>query len=218
MKCLIPRIMIYSVLFFLILGITAQGESSGNPGQTANGNESMVKVTVLSWANQNPINWQMAIFLAVSGIIGALLVVFTLVGGAIPGTTGKTKIDLDTARLDILCKLQDKLIEKDPPDSEAIRTLETTINNLRDNLKAEKWRQFGVAASLYTLFGGFFACLFAQDVLQAIVIGAGWTSYIGTIGLKSDFRQMDSEKQQLINDLWNKVQDLKNNKYLRQDE
>jgi hypothetical protein len=53
-------------------------------------------------------------------------------------------------------------------------------------LRFERWRQFGIAASLYVLLGGFFAAVLANDLFQSILIGASWTSYIGTLGLKRD--------------------------------
>ena len=44
------------------------------------------------------------------------------------------------------------------------------------------------------MLGAFFATLLARDILQALVIGAGWTTLLGTLGLKKDYADRKSTK------------------------
>jgi hypothetical protein len=55
---------------------------------------------------------------------------------------------------------------------------------LADDLSKEMWRQYAVAIVLYAVLGAFFTAALAQDVLQALVIGAGWTGLLGTLNLR----------------------------------
>jgi hypothetical protein len=41
----------------------------------------------------------------------------------------------------------------------------------------------------------------AQDLLQAFVIGAGWTGLIGSYGLRTDYAQRKSRKDQALNEV-----------------
>jgi hypothetical protein len=88
----------------------------------------------------------------------------------------------------------EELITASPPDAAAIVAVESTINNLRDDLWAERWRQFGIATVLYAVLGAFFSAMLAKDLLQALVIGAGWTGLLGTLGLKKDYAERKAPK------------------------
>jgi len=59
-----------------------------------------------------------------------------------------------------------------------------------------QYGQFGLAAGLYAILGAFFAAMLARDLLQAILIGAGWTAYLGALGLKKDYAQRKSIKDE----------------------
>lgn len=154
-----------------------------------------LKVTDLfSWASTTPPDWGRGALFAGLGFIGALVTIFGLIGGAVPGTAGQAKIDADTERLDKLSKRLEELITTSPPDAAAIAAVENTVNNLRDDLRAERWRQFGIATVLYAILGAFFSTLLAKDMLQALVIGAGWTGFLGTLGLKKDYAERKAPK------------------------
>jgi hypothetical protein len=149
---------------------------------------------LFSWLTTNPPDWGRGILFALLGLVGALVTIFGLIGGVVPGTAGQAGIDADDERLKIM---SDQLVErvKTPStDPKSIEAIERTVNNLRDDLRSEKWRQFSTAALLYAVLGAFFATLIARDILQALVIGAGWTTAIGTLGLKKDFAERKSTK------------------------
>ena len=144
-------------------------------------------IDLFTWASTTPPNWGRGALFAVLGLVGALVTIFSLIGGAVPITAGQAKIDADTERLERLSRRLEELINASPPDAAAIAAVESAVNNLRDDLWAERWRQFGIAAFLYAVLGAFFSAMLAKDLLQALFIGAGWTGLLGTLGLKNDY-------------------------------
>jgi hypothetical protein len=147
-----------------------------------------IKVSDLfTWATTTPPDWGRGALFAVLGLVGALVTIFSLIGGAVPTTAGQAKIDADTERLEMFYRRLEELINASPLDAAAIEAVERAVNNLRDDLWAERWRQFGIAAFLYAVLGAFFSAMLAKDLLQALFIGAGWTGLLGTLGLKNDY-------------------------------
>lgn len=144
---------------------------------------------LLTWARETPPDWGRGALFAGVGVIGALITIFGLIGGAVPGTAGQAKIDADTVRLERHSEQLEKLITTSPPDAAGIAAVENAVNNLRDDLRAERWRQFAIAAVFYAVLGAAISTLLATDILQALVIGAGWTSFLGALGLKRDYAE-----------------------------
>jgi hypothetical protein len=154
-----------------------------------------IKVTeLLTWAKTTPPDWGRGALLAGLGLVGALITIFGLIGGVVPGTAGQAKIDADTARLERLSEQLEKLITTARPDAAAIAAVESTVNNLRDDLRKERWRQFAIATIFYAVLGAAVSTLLATDIVQALVIGAGWTSFLGTLGLKRDYAERKALK------------------------
>lgn len=150
--------------------------------------------------------WTGALFAGL-GLIGSFVTIFGLIGGAVPGTAGQVKIDANTARLDRLSKRLEVLIFASTPDAGVVTAVETAVNNLRDDLKAERWRQFAIATVFYAFLGAFFSAFLAQDMLQALVIGAGWTGLLGTLGLKKDYAERKAVKDENQNRLLERVKE-----------
>jgi hypothetical protein len=105
--------------------------------------------------------------------------VFGLIGGAVPGTAGFVRIEAGMKRVEEREKILDKLIKDPNRKPEEIQAVELATNNLRDDMRNDRWRQFTLAAFLYALLGAFFAALIVRDLLQALAIGAGWTALLG---------------------------------------
>lgn len=150
------------------------------------------------WASETPPDWSRGALFSALGLVGALVTIFGVVGGAVPGTAGQAEIDAGSARLLRLSERLEQLISASPVDSPAVQAIEKTVNNLRDDLRTERWRQFGIAAVLYVILGAFFAALLAQDILQALVMGAGWTAFLGTLGLKKDYSVRKTRKDDAL--------------------
>ena len=153
---------------------------------------------LFAWATSTPPDWARGGLFFVLGLLGALVTVFTLIGGAVPGTAGQMKIDADSDRLERMSKRLEELTAATPPNAPAISAVEAAVNNLRDDLTSERWRQFAIAAVLYATLGAFFSCLLARDILQALVIGAGWTGFIGSLGLKADYAARKAAKDEVL--------------------
>ena len=152
---------------------------------------------LFTWLASAPPDWIRGILYAALGLVGALIVVFTLVGGAVPGTAGFVRIEADLKRVEEREKILDDLLKAAVKNPAEIAAVEVATNNLRDDVTADRRRQFALAAAIYTVLGAFFAAMLARDVLQALVIGAGWTSYLGALGLKKDYAERKSFKDEV---------------------
>jgi uncharacterized membrane protein YfcA len=187
MKRLLAMVIFVACTSFLVTDIAFAQESAPTP-------EPIKVSNLFTWTRTNPPDWKRGALFAGLGLMGSLVTIFGLIGGAVPGTVGQVKIDADTERLDRLSQQLEVLITSPKPDAAAITAVETTVNNLRDDLRTERWRQFGIAMVLYALLGAFFSALLAQDMLQALVIGAGWTGVLGSLGLKKDYAERKATK------------------------
>ncbi len=168
--------------------VAAQGETP-TPGKTV----------LFHWAEGENPEWWLGARFAALGLVGALVTMFSLIGGAVPGTAGKAEIDADRKRLEIVTERLLALVESPAPDASVIAVVSSSADRLRDDLKREQWRQFTVASSFYLLLGGFFACALAYDQLQALIVGAGWTTYAGALGLKRDSEARKKIKDKALN-------------------
>ena len=143
-------------------------------------------------------HWPLGGFYAGLGVAGALIVMFSMLGGAIPGTAGRAHIDIERARLDELNKHLSQALDTKPISSDTVKALGEMIDTARDDLRAELWRQYVLGAVLYTILGAFFASALAGDAIQAIVLGATWTSFLGVFGLKQDFASRNAVKEEAL--------------------
>jgi len=198
-RLLLATILLVGMIFAFYSTAEAQGVESS---QTSN----ITVAKLFPWATNGSIDWgQGGLFLGL-GFIGALVTVFTLIGGAVPGTEGKVKIDQGEETLAIFTNQLTKLVQAEQKNPEAIKAVEQATNELRDDLNAEKWRQFGLGALIYLLLGAFFASMLAQNLIEALAIGAGWTGVIGTLGLKLDYKKRKEAKDDAIDKLLEKMQ------------
>jgi hypothetical protein len=154
-------------------------------------------------------DWVTGVLYALLGLVGALITVFGLIGSAIPGTAGFANIEAGMKRVEEREKILDKLIKDSERNPEEIKAVEIATNNLRDDLREDRRRQFGLAAGLYTVLGAFFAAMLARDLLQAILIGAGWTASFGALGLKKDYAQRKIIKDEATERLESAVEQAK---------
>lgn len=143
-------------------------------------------VDLFSWITPQGTDWKLGILFTVTGLVGALVTTFGLIGGAVSGTAGQARIDADTERLDRLTRILVDLLTDESANTDRMREVADSVNQLRSYLSKERWRQFSIAAFLYAVLGAAFAAALAQDLLQALVIGAGWTGVLGSLGLRSD--------------------------------
>jgi hypothetical protein len=198
MRHLLLSAAIFCTALLVLLSEAGFAQTEPTPSSTPE----LELTNILAWATTEPINWSLGALLAVVGFAGALVSIFGLVGGVVPGTAGQARIDEDYEQLKRLSKRLEDLITPNPPisplDSQSIAAVGQAIKDLRDNLSKERRYQFAIAATLYAVLGAFFASALAQDLLQALVIGAGWTGLAGTLGLKKDFAVRKSSKDSAL--------------------
>jgi hypothetical protein len=185
-KMKVPFMIICAALFLIGTGV-AQETTTGLPSQIA-------ITDLFTWLITNPPNLITGAAYIILGLVGALVAVFGFIGGVIPGTKGMVKIDLEEARLETEEKRLDQLIQDPQANPELIKEVENTINNRRDDLSRDRWKQFSLAAVIYLILGSFFAAMLATNMLQAIVIGFSWTAFIGMLGLKDDHQGRTDKK------------------------
>lgn len=207
-----PKFLSVYILFLLLVG--AQIVIAQAPTQDIEPKDPAIW---FSWYFATTPDWKQGGVLLLLGFVGSLVTIFGFIGGSIPGIAGQVKIDKDEATLELLTKNLEQLIVTnvgDPQNGNAalISAVQETVNNLRDDLRQERWRQFFIASVLYSFLGAMFATMLADDFLEAIVVGAGWTALIGTLGLKKDYAERKAikdesskESQEVIKEL---VQEL----------
>ncbi len=189
-----------SILLVVSLSVLFISTSSAQESQPT---QPIGVANLFTWATGDSPDWGRGALYSCLGLLGALVTVFSLVGGAIPGTAGFARIEAGMKRVEEREKILDIMI-KDPNKIAAnIEVVEQAANNLRDDIRADRRRQFMTAAFLYAILGAFFAALLAQDLLQALIIGAGWTAYLGALGLKKDYAERKSLKDETTEKLEN---------------
>jgi hypothetical protein len=192
MKIINVLVVVFVILF--IINSTTLAEKAA-PIQ-ARESEGIEVVNIFTWATGPSPDWGRGGLYAFLGLIGALVTVFGLIGGAIHGTAGFVRIEAGMKRVEEREKFLDKLIKIPNVDAKRLEVVEKATDNLRDDMKEDRWRQFLLAALLYALLGAFFAAFIARDLLQALAIGAGWTAFIGALGLKRDYAERKSMKDE----------------------
>ncbi len=195
MKYKIVTIFIFLAIFMMIPKL-ALAQAVEQPESTK-----IEIANLFTWLFTTPTDWGRGALIAGIGLVGALVTTFFLVGGTIPGTAGQVQIDAEAERLDQFYKRIDELTKINSFDPKTVGVLSDMVDKMRDDLRGERWRQFWLAAVLYALLGAFFAAMLAQDILQALVIGAGWTGFVGNLGLKSDYKKRSSEKDSALDNL-----------------
>ncbi|MGD2092528.1 MAG: hypothetical protein PVH61_40555 [Candidatus Aminicenantes bacterium] len=180
----LPIILVITVMFMFLTPIMAAAQDTGARNE----------IHLFTWLTGETPDWSTGILYAIMGFVGALVTVFGLIGGAVPGTGGFTRIKANLQRLEEREKKVDELINDPQKDPEFLEKVEKATNNLRDDLRVDRRNQFMLASVLYAFLGAFFAALLAKDIIQAMVIGAGWTGLIGALGLKRDYRERKQMK------------------------
>jgi hypothetical protein len=190
------RLVIACLLLFLA------GAAAGQPpdgGGDAAATES-TGLALFHWYSADAPRWSTGALYGALGIVGALFVGFSAIGGALPGMN-TARLDAAEQRLAELDERVDEASSTQPVDPVVLQALNDAAASLRSSVSTERWRSYLIGAVLYTVLGAFFASALARDLVQAIVIGAGWTSFIGLFGLKQDFAARKFVKDKALDDL-----------------
>jgi hypothetical protein len=167
--------------------------------------QTSIWANILAWANQEPVNWQLGILLFLAGLTGAAATAFGAIGGVIPGTAGKEEVDRLTRELVATTKRKETYqteydkVRNDPnaADSklaafrEDVKREQQNEKDYSATLSSAKTAQYVRALPFYLLLGGAFATALAQDLLQALAIGAGWPTVWASVRLRPEFKALN---------------------------
>jgi hypothetical protein len=186
MKRLFVTLILTAALSFMLpaIALAALAQDQTPPQQVPVGN-------LFTWFTQDPPNYRDGILFLILGALGALATMYAAVGGVMPGTAGKDELDRRQRALDVARNLETTLQQKvdalnslpalDPANEnklnryrEDLARAQDRSDGLEKQLNSEKWRQFIIACIFYLPLGGGFAAALAQDLVQALIIGAGW--------------------------------------------
>jgi hypothetical protein len=96
-------------------------------------------VDLFSWITPQGTDWKLGILFTVTGLVGALVTTFGLIGGAVPGTAGQARIDADTERLDRLTRILEDLLTDESANTDRMREVADSVNQLRSGLASVPW-------------------------------------------------------------------------------
>jgi bisphosphoglycerate-dependent phosphoglycerate mutase len=160
---------------------------------------------ILAWLNQEPVAWRAGLIFFLGGLTGAAATAFGAVGGLIPGTAGKEEVDRLTRERVAATKRKETYqteydqVRNDPNATDAkkaafaadVQRAQDTEQIILDKLNKAKHAQYWQALPFYLPLGGVFATALAQDVLQALAIGAGWPTVWAAFQLKPEFKDLN---------------------------
>lgn len=185
---------------------------------TANPDTASDIASLLEWytAAGGP-DWELGIALAIAGVIGASVTVYLLLGDFLPAMGGRARITaLEVELEDVRRRKQEsisrreKLLAEPTPDTDRIRGEEQVtadyaaeVDRLSTTVRSETRRLQAMGIPLYLLLGGVFAAVVADDLLQAAIVGFGWTAVASRLGFRSEqaeaARLSDLEYERLRN-------------------
>jgi hypothetical protein len=199
-----------------------QTEKSGGKDEDDSGDADPTRVTVFPWATSGGFddNWLQGLGLALLGLIGALVTVYLFLGDFLPSMGGKGEYEVGKLELDELVEERDaqlalrkdyaggkgKTTEQQLRASEALTgSLDTAIAQRESALTQQRRRLVAIGMPIYLILGGAFAVLFASNLLQAILIGFGWTAVADRLGLNKELEARGAKRDEVIAELKEKA-------------
>jgi hypothetical protein len=150
--------------------------------------------SLLSWYP----DWSKGALLAGLGLVASLVTVYSAVGGVLPGTAGVPRLE---AMQTMVGQLEARLLElaqASPADTAAIDSIGKVTHDLRDDFARDRNRQFALGGLLYLVGSAMAVAIFATDLVQALVVGAGWTGIVGAYVVKQDANARGEAKDTVI--------------------
>ena len=186
---------LFAAAVALAIGVDAAWAAGSNSSAA-----SLTSTTFLSWATgPGSIDWSRGAALAGLGLVGALVEVYVSTGEALPSIGGQARISGLQARLseeqahreDAVTRCEQLAPQENV--SEQFEQFETVAGLRQDSIRAlsrelatVRRQQTYVGVPVYLLLGAFFASAVATNLLQALLVGFGWTAVLGRLGLRQD--------------------------------
>lgn len=156
-------------------------------------------IKLFVWADGNSPNYLQGFLFGLMGIVGALTSIFSFIGKTVPGTGGRLHIEKEELRLARMNEKFEKFNTAQPTvDAEYLKEIRLHIDSATKRLNRNKTSQFMLSSVLFIVLGCFFSLMIAQDLLQALIIGAGWTGILGSFGLKQDYKERNTLKNNVL--------------------
>lgn len=156
------------------------------------------------------------------GAIGAMILIFGLIGSYLPSMGGKGKYEALLIEIEILESRRDEQIAsrerfvRSGADVGADRRHEAgkltqDLSQAIESKKAEAkqaYRQvLWLGIPIYVVVGGALAVLLATNALQALLIGFAWTSIADRLGLKREQGEKQATKIENVDELTQRAKD-----------
>jgi hypothetical protein len=157
-------------------------------------------------------DWAIGLAYATVGIVGALLLVYFAFDSPLPGIGGSARInaleaereELERERQEVLERRRELLDNEAQVDKDRAEGLDAVTKSYDQQVEERvkevtraRRSQTLVGIPLYVILGGVVASAFATSLLQALVIGFGWTGVVQAVGLRgrSDVVKEESAKE-----------------------
>ena len=160
--------------------------------------------------------------LAGLGAIGAMILIFGLIGSYLPSMGGKGKYEALLLEIEILEGRRNEQIasrekyvrsgtDPGPERRQEAGKLTQDLSQAIESKKAEAkqaYRQvLWLGIPIYVVVGGALAVLLATNALQALLIGFAWTSIADRLGLKREQGEKQAAKIENVEELTQRAKD-----------
>jgi hypothetical protein len=142
-------------------------------------------------------DWERGALLFAMGFFGALAAVYFTLGTELPGFGQDAEVRVLKGEVDGYKRLVDESFEKEDT-ADRRQALAAELRAREANYHRLRRQAFALGGILYPLLGGFFAAAAAFTLLQAVLIGFGWTSFASAIGLKRSDAASSAIKQEEV--------------------
>jgi hypothetical protein len=194
----------------------SEGDGEGDADPT--------RIDVFPWATSGGFddNWVQGLGFALLGLIGALVTVYLFLGEFLPSMGGKAEYEEGKVELEELVKQRNAQLElregyaagKGKATDAQLRaaetltgSLDTAISQKESSLTQERRRLVAIGMPIYLVLGGAFAVLFAANILQALLIGFGWTAIADRLGLNKELAVRSAKRDETIAKLSDKAKE-----------
>ena len=185
----------------------------GDSGTTED--ESGIDTSVIyPWSDGNGLQdrWTDGLEIFLLGLVGGLTAVYLYLGTFLPGMTASASLGEAEAEVQINKAHRDAVLDRyrgavelgQPPPLQAqelVERYDAIVARSTAQVRTERWRAQLLGMPLFAILGGAFAVLFASNLLQALLIGFGWTVVAKQAGLSRTQAQRREKKNEQISQL-----------------
>jgi hypothetical protein len=153
----------------------------------------LVLPDALTWLMKDPVDWKTGLALFLGGLIAAGATVYSAADEILFSKKSKDEINLKEERYQEAMG-ERKEAEKRGAQDSAISRKQNEEVSLRKELDKARSRASTRATGLYVLIGVGSAVVFAGDIYQAILIGAGGPAFLAAIKQRAQLSKLAGEK------------------------